>query len=196
MESYVLEKLTHCRWVSANHLRKLAGRVQGQCTWCGGPLPSHRRRWCSRPCEVEFEVRFRPTMIRFHVERRDLGICAGCGLDSKAIRRRLSVYRVADTKPIALRVQGGRWLKNRRGRRNLRRAANWLRCQRALSARTGWEAHHRVAVVDGGGALGLDNIETLCDRCHDCRTAALAARRAKPRPEKPPLFDPRQTSLL
>jgi hypothetical protein len=29
-----------------------------------------------------------------------------------------------------------------------------------------WEAHHKVAVADGGGLCGLDGYETLCVRCH------------------------------
>ena len=29
-----------------------------------------------------------------------------------------------------------------------------------------WEANHKVAVADGGGECGIDNLETLCVPCH------------------------------
>lgn len=45
-----------------------------------------------------------------------------------------------------------------------------------------WEADHVVAVVEGGGACGMENLQTLCNPCHRIATAELAARRArKPR---------------
>lgn len=44
-----------------------------------------------------------------------------------------------------------------------------------------WEANHIVAVVEGGGECGLDNMETLCPPCHQRETARLAARRAEAR---------------
>ena len=40
---------------------------------------------------------------------------------------------------------------------------------------------HRLAVVDGGGECGLDNLITLCVPCHKESTRALAARRAADR---------------
>jgi len=44
--------------------------------------------------------------------------------------------------------------------------------------RTLWEADHILPVVEGGGGCGLDNLRTLCTRCHRQATAALAARRS------------------
>ncbi len=38
-----------------------------------------------------------------------------------------------------------------------------------------WEAHHKKAVKDGGGACGLDNFETVCIWCHKKETATQAA---------------------
>lgn len=42
-----------------------------------------------------------------------------------------------------------------------------------------WDADHIKPVVEGGGACGLDNIQTLCVWCHRQKTAA--ANRARKR---------------
>jgi 5-methylcytosine-specific restriction endonuclease McrA len=39
-----------------------------------------------------------------------------------------------------------------------------------------WEADHIIPVIEGGGECDLDNIRTLCLRCHRKATAALRAR--------------------
>ncbi|HUW14746.1 MAG TPA: HNH endonuclease signature motif containing protein [Anaerolineae bacterium] len=41
-----------------------------------------------------------------------------------------------------------------------------------------WHADHIVPVVDGGGACGLDNLRTLCWRCHRSETRKLRRRLA------------------
>ena len=53
-----------------------------------------------------------------------------------------------------------------------------------------WHADHIVPVVEGGGECGLDNLRTLCLRCHKDETRALAARRAKARRTQRELFEP------
>jgi len=44
-----------------------------------------------------------------------------------------------------------------------------------------WQADHIVPVCEGGGECGLDGLRTLCRKCHNRETAALAARRAAKR---------------
>ena len=41
-----------------------------------------------------------------------------------------------------------------------------------------WEMDHTIPVSEGGGCCGLDNLRTLCVRCHKTVTARLAARAA------------------
>ncbi len=41
-----------------------------------------------------------------------------------------------------------------------------------------FEAHHRQAVIEGGGCCGLDGYATLCRPCHTRETVALAQRLA------------------
>lgn len=36
-----------------------------------------------------------------------------------------------------------------------------------------WDADHTIAVVNGGGLCGLDNIRTLCIACHKSVTKSL-----------------------
>lgn len=36
-----------------------------------------------------------------------------------------------------------------------------------------WQADHIKAVVEGGGACGIDNFQTLCTECHKRKTALL-----------------------
>jgi len=40
-----------------------------------------------------------------------------------------------------------------------------------------WEADHIIAVVEGGGECDLENIQTLCLRCHRKKTKQLRERR-------------------
>ena len=42
-----------------------------------------------------------------------------------------------------------------------------------------WQADHVTPVVEGGGCSGLDNLRTLCLRCHKGATAKLAQRRRR-----------------
>jgi len=41
-----------------------------------------------------------------------------------------------------------------------------------------WEMDHIIPVSEGGGSCGLDNLRTLCIRCHKAETAALKSRLA------------------
>lgn len=39
-----------------------------------------------------------------------------------------------------------------------------------------WQADHKLAVAEGGGSTGLDNLRTLCTPCHSAETEQLLAR--------------------
>ena len=39
-----------------------------------------------------------------------------------------------------------------------------------------WQADHEVAVAEGGGGTGLDNLRTLCTPCHAAETEKLLSR--------------------
>jgi len=57
-------------------------------------------------------------------------------------------------------------------------------CGRELRRYENGSYHHVVEVNEGGGQLGLDNIQTLCPGCHAAKTAEYAARRAAQKREQ------------
>lgn len=48
-----------------------------------------------------------------------------------------------------------------------------------MHRKTQWDMDHIIPVVEGGGACGLDNLRTLCAKCHKKVTADLRKRLAK-----------------
>lgn len=150
---------------------------KGVCSWCGQPVKPPRRSWCSQACVDEYLIRSNGNSLRGAVFARDKGVCAVCGLDADAYERR---YRA-----LVSRL----WKSNRPAWRDrLRRigarmvAAGWPVYTGSYAkpnpAKSFWEADHIVAVVEGGGACGLDNLRTLCLPCHKRESAALARKRA------------------
>lgn len=55
------------------------------------------------------------------------------------------------------------------------------RTNRARGTGDLWQADHILPVVEGGGESGLDNLRTLCTKCHREATAALRKRLSKPK---------------
>ena len=55
---------------------------------------------------------------------------------------------------------------------------DWMRRNGWPVDRHLWEADHIKPVIEGGGQCGLENLRTLCLRCHRRATAELARRRA------------------
>ncbi len=140
------------------------------CRWCRGPVKPPRRTYCSAECVHEFNLRASGGYLRYHVEQRDKGICAACGLDTIALRRKYdALYR---------------WLLKRQhvGFRRLRRA--FLERHSIPYGRQDsdwWDADHVVPVEDGGGECGLPGYQTLCIPCHKRKTARQAREKAERR---------------
>jgi 5-methylcytosine-specific restriction endonuclease McrA len=124
------------------------------CRWCNLEVPPGRLTFCSEWCVNEWRLRSDPGYLRNQVFERDRGVCALCGTDTVAEWRRIRHIRGA-RRLAALDVWG------------LRR----------LTRRTLWDADHVVPVVEGGGECDLENIRTLCLRCHRQVTAELRMRR-------------------
>ena len=99
--------------------------------------------------------------MRYHVSLRDKGICSRCGLDTRKLLE--AARKLAD---IWERRSGGHsyWSSIQVGEKFI------------LSRNHLWEAHHKVAVVEGGGECGLDGMETLCIWCHGKETGELQKR--------------------
>ena len=116
-------------------------------------------------------------------------MCAACGLDTRVLERDLRRALAALTGQAEWSRTHRVWedgVQVTRFRRPLRRAARLRGSRAAVRAlealgltvdRSFWEADHVVAVVEGGGLCGLENLRTLCRPCHKAETLALRARR-------------------
>jgi 5-methylcytosine-specific restriction enzyme A len=124
-------------------------RKRGPCRWCGAEVPSRRRTFCGPGCVHQWRLRTDPGYLREQVFARDRGVCAGCGLDTEALRKDKRKLDYAARRQFE---------KDWGGRRNL------------------WDADHIVPVAEGGGECDLSNMRTLCLKCHREATAALRAR--------------------
>lgn len=92
-------------------------------------------------------------MAKF-IRKRDRGICAICGLDCEALKKRARILVGKDR--LALMDEHG--IPHHRSRF--------------------WDIDHIVPVVEGGGDSGPENLRTVCIKCHKKVTAELAAKRA------------------
>ena len=123
------------------------------CRWCSLEVPPKRFTFCSEWCVNEWRLRTNPGYIREQVLLRDRGICAICHVDCLAAFNEL---------------------KRSRGGKRLRLLESWGLDR--LNRKTLWDADHIVPVAEGGGECDLDNIRTLCLKCHRHQTRALRAR--------------------
>jgi 5-methylcytosine-specific restriction enzyme A len=133
---------------------------RGLCRWCNLEVPPRRFTFCSEFCVHEWKLRSQPAYLRDCVLKRDKGRCRGCGVDALAALRALKRSRGARREALM-----AHWGFKRRMRKSL------------------WDADHIKPVVEGGGECDLDNIRTLCLRCHRAVTAALRERIRKAKVE-------------
>ena len=129
------------------------------CRWCRLEVPKGRRTFCSDFCVDQWRLRSDPGYLRDRVLARDHGICAVCGIDCVA-----EFYRI----------------RKIRGVRRVEAYAKWG--IRPFSRSSLWDADHIVPVAEGGGECDLDNLRTLCLKCHRAVTAELRLRLGKSRP--------------
>ncbi len=124
------------------------------CRWCGLEVPQGRLTFCSAYCVNEWRLRTDPGYLRDQVCARDRGVCALCGVDADAAWRHIRRLRgVGRLKALA------EWGLTRMTRKSL------------------WDADHILPVSEGGGECDLDNIRTVCLKCHRLLTAELRQRR-------------------
>jgi 5-methylcytosine-specific restriction endonuclease McrA len=126
---------------------------RGLCRWCSLEVPPRRFTFCSDFCVHEWKLRSQPGYLREQVLERDRGVCAHCGLHTIEEQRKLKRARGA-----ARRALMRHWGFNTRIRKSL------------------WDADHILPVAEGGGECDLDNIRTLCLRCHRLVTMQLRER--------------------
>ncbi len=129
---------------------------RGLCRWCSLEVPQGRYTFCSEFCVHEWRLRTQPGYLREKVFERDHGICAECGIDTVIASRKLRFARGAKRRELS-----AYWGLRQRSRKSL------------------WDADHILPVIEGGGECDLENIRTLCLRCHHKATILLRRRRQK-----------------
>jgi 5-methylcytosine-specific restriction enzyme A len=123
------------------------------CRWCNLEVPARRFTFCSDYCVNEWRLRTDPGYLREQVLARDRGVCALCGIDTRAAFAQI---------------------RRSRGTARLKTLARWG--LKKLTRNSLWDADHILPVAEGGGECDLENIRTLCLICHARETAALRLR--------------------
>lgn len=139
------------------------------CRYCSGSIKPPKRTFCSAKCVHEYRLRSNGTYLRQQVYLRDHGICALCKLDTKKLAVQLTMLSIDDPRRDLLFRQHN---IHKTRKIKLRRNGGGL-----------WDADHIICVKDGGGQCGLENIRTLCIKCHKSRTADSASKNNKPLPK-------------
>ena len=149
------------------------------CRWCGTETEPPRRTFCSDECVHEWNVRSSASYARHHVWLRDKGVCALCGVDTSKQRGELlaefDVHRYTGRPATekrkafyarlkALKIPTSRW--------------------QTADAQGCWDMDHATPVSEGGGSCSLDNLRTLCMRCHHQQTGRLRRRQKVRRARK------------
>ena len=128
------------------------------CRYCARPLPPGKTAYCNKfHARVHvLTTRRGRGILRNEVWKRDAGVCANCGLDTKATQRILETAQ-----------------------ENFVGTAAWDELERAGFTRNIalWQADHITPVIEGGDVDDATGCQTLCVPCHKADNAALARRR-------------------
>ena len=147
--------------------------INGQaCAWCAKPFSSNNviATYCSHKCAEEGRVRrggiYSSTRVRQSLFALERGVCAICNLDAHSFFCKITALHPAE-------------------RLNALLSAKWKlpKTRQAIDRLLSdpkepdfWQADHELAVAEGGGSTGLDNLRTLCTPCHGNETEKLIAR--------------------
>lgn len=121
------------------------------------------------------------------VLERDKGICKSCGVDTVRLWEWIQTLPMIGNTSAAWRY--GR--EDEHTKLAFRRVLGRHRFRAAVILGRLWgirihhhrkslfEIDHIVPVADGGGECGIENLQTMCLRCHSQKTAEQAGRRAR-----------------
>lgn len=144
------------------------------CRYCGIEVKPPRRTFCSDECVDDHRLRSDPSFLRHRVEKRDKGICALCGLDTKLIEKGLAeLSHLVDYNHLD---KGGREVVVELVK-PLDEVKKVLGIHKWDNRTSLWDADHIREVVNGGGECGLENMQTLCVWCHRAKTSGLSEKR-------------------
>lgn len=188
------------------HFETAQGKM---CRWCGvddgetGRFGGHEYAvggYWHEACLTAYAIAVSSKAQRLFVEKRDYGLCAGCGANAER-----AMYRAMmdDLNPPFYGWEIC-WVAKRHIDREFRCIANYTAVRRrptkpgiedALPPWIGWEADHVVPLWSVDRSLSweaikhfwsLENLQTLCVACHRAKSAREAAQRADSR-RPPPL---------
>ncbi|KAL7483619.1 hypothetical protein ACHAW6_009263 [Cyclotella cf. meneghiniana] len=145
------------------------------CAWCGNNIfyPSNSvidATYCSFRCAEEGRVRrgglYCSKRIREQIFSLEHGVCCLCKLDAHALYCRILSLQPAERLNALINAKF-----------KLPKSAGALnKLLHHPKESDFWQADHVVAVAEGGGGCGLDNLRTLCNTCHGMETAKLHSR--------------------
>lgn len=146
------------------------------CRRCNRELRSWQRGgFCDAECLHEYRMAVSWTYICQQVYRRDLGVCAECGLKTERLARAAVGLQAVQAMTHSISWGGVPDLDNP----NLP-ANKWLRRIGFRPWERLWQVDHILPRIQGGGNE-LENLRTLCVPCHKNFTAWLADWRAQQR---------------
>lgn len=132
-----------------------------KCRFCKQLVFPPRRTWCSPKCIHEFNIRSNPAYARAAVEKRDHGICVQCETDTHRLQTDLRRLETSDPAEFVRLLN-----------------EHDVTVKQFKELHSFWEMDHILEVAEGGGACGLENLQTLCLKCHHRKSAIFAGRRA------------------
>lgn len=128
------------------------------CRFCNNDVHPPRRTLCSAKCAHELKIRTSGKYLRNCVYKRDKGICNYCNKDTKTI---------AKTALILIN-------NNLKNELELFLKINNISTKRKIWKKKNggglWDADHIISIKNGGGQCGMNNIQTLCIKCHKNKT--------------------------
>jgi 5-methylcytosine-specific restriction protein A len=155
------------RRLSLSKSEDQTGHVRGPngfrlCRWCGNEVRPPKKTFCSASCVHEWKLRSSVSYLRSQTYARDLGKCASCAADTR--------YQKIQIEDSLHKAKG-----NHKDPEHLALLKS-LGLTVTESQRSLWQADHINPVVQGGGLCGLENIRTLCVKCHKGVTKVLLAK--------------------
>jgi 5-methylcytosine-specific restriction endonuclease McrA len=167
-------------------LRPVLQNVIARCSLasCNGVLPRRRTRWCSDNCArvANSDPNHEWGSARAAALERDGHRCVRCGADGTIPAAELEALGARPEFPRDLGRDLAAFARSAQGDNLRRRIAAWNDAWFSLERRHQLEVNH-IVPADGAHAEvscahHLDNLETLCHRCHAETTAAQARDRA------------------
>lgn len=133
------------------------------CRGCGGSIPKGRQTWCSAKCYDDFC----PQRVIYFVKQRDKGICQLCGIDTKAETKAWE-----QRKPQAPRYHDvwNKWPYDIQGFQNTPEYIAFRKALKTWKAESPKPEYDHIKPFSEGGPTTLENMRTLCAKCHRTRT--------------------------